>query len=139
LAGCHESLILYKLGTTLHPEWSQTSVEIIHPTHSSYRHPVLMPKYIYNMGRDEDLKELAHPRYWDERYSSERQSDSHEWFRSFEQLRPFLEHYLPSPSSGCHILHLGCGSSVIILFSRWFFLVHIRRSERLIMSPTYRP
>jgi hypothetical protein len=83
-----------------------------------------MPKYIHNMSKDADLIELGHPRYWDERYSSERQSDSHEWFRSFGQLRPFLEHYLPSPSSGCHILHLGCGSSVIILFLDGFFCAY---------------
>ncbi|KAF4632269.1 hypothetical protein G7Y89_g5857 [Cudoniella acicularis] len=41
------------------------------------------------MYNDEDLEKLAHPQYWDARYRSE-QRDS---------------------QNGCHILHLGCGSS----------------------------
>lgn len=73
------------------------------------------------MVKDEALIELSHPEYWDERYRSELSPgqigteatlDSYEWFRSFEQLRPFLESNLPPSSSGCSILHLGCGNSV---------------------------
>ncbi|PMD54321.1 S-adenosyl-L-methionine-dependent methyltransferase [Hyaloscypha bicolor E] len=72
------------------------------------------------MFNDEDLIELSHPKYWDGRYRSEQRVtqngiqpvlDSYEWFRSFEQLRPFFENNLPPSSSGCHILHLGCGNS----------------------------
>ena len=73
------------------------------------------------MVRDKELEELARPEYWDKRYASERKTspdgtqqtlDSYEWFRTFENLRPFLAKHLPIPSSGCHILHLGCGNSV---------------------------
>ncbi|KAI9739895.1 MAG: hypothetical protein M1818_004951 [Claussenomyces sp. TS43310] len=74
------------------------------------------------MFNDEALAELSHSRYWDERYRSEQKVNQHEtetqpsldsydWFRSFEQLRRFFEHNLPPSSSGCHILHLGCGNS----------------------------
>ncbi len=84
------------------------------------------------MFKDEELKELAHPKYWDERYRSEQKTaqdgtpdlDSYEWFRSFKQLRPFFEDNLSPPSSECHTLHLGCGNSVIILFSQFFFCAY---------------
>lgn len=76
------------------------------------------------MVKDEDLVELSKVEFWDARYTSEQQaerdgtqpgpdsSSSHEWFRTFETLRPFFTKYLPAPPSACHILHLGCGSSV---------------------------
>ena len=56
------------------------------------------------MFNDEALVELSHPKYWDERYRSEQRVspngtqpllDSYEWFRNFEQLRPFFENSLP--------------------------------------------
>jgi len=71
------------------------------------------------MVKDEELVELAHPEYWDERYTSEQRIGqdgsqpmlgSYEWFRNFEKLRPFFVKHLPA-SSRCHILHLGCGNS----------------------------
>jgi hypothetical protein len=71
------------------------------------------------MVQDEALVELAHPEYWNNRYASKRtgdEDDSYEWFRDFEKLRSFLIKHLPPPSDECHILHLGCGSSVILLF-----------------------
>jgi len=72
------------------------------------------------MVKDEDLKELAHPEYWNQRYASaEKESKdgsaaiaSLEWFRTFANLRPFFEKYLPAASIGYHILNLGCGNSV---------------------------
>lgn len=73
------------------------------------------------MVKDEDLKELAHPEYWDQRYAvAERESKddgsaamaSFEWFRTFINLRPFFEKHLPAASSGCYMLQLGCGNSV---------------------------
>ena len=75
------------------------------------------------MVKDEALLELAYPEYWDKRYTLEQKIlkdgtqpilDSYEWFRSFETLRPFLTKHLPTPSIGSHILHLGCGNSVIL-------------------------
>lgn len=62
-------------------------------------------------------RELASPEYWDKRYAkhsrgSESEHGTHEWFRTFEQLRPFLQKELPDPISAPRILHLGCGDSV---------------------------
>ena len=59
-------------------------------------------------------KELGFPEYWNRRYESVSSGgeSSHEWFRTFEKLRPFLEKELPDPSVGPRILHLGCGDSV---------------------------
>ena len=59
-------------------------------------------------------KELGFPEYWNRRYqsiSSDGES-SHEWFRTFDKLRPFLERKLPNSSLRPRILHLGCGDSV---------------------------
>lgn len=71
---------------------------------------------------EKELKEMAHPKYWDERYISERKKgqedtqlailDSYEWYRNFGQLRPFFEKHLPPSSSAGHMLQLGCGNSV---------------------------
>ena len=97
------------------------------------------------MVNDKDLVELADPNYWNERYRSEQKAaqnseqpmlDSYEWFRSFEQLRTFFEYSLPPSSSECHILHLGCGNSVHILFLDGFGAQ--KRSERLTTPPKYR-
>ncbi|MCJ1356786.1 MAG: hypothetical protein MMC33_006782 [Icmadophila ericetorum] len=78
------------------------------------------------MVKDKELEELAHPEYWDKRYTSEQQKGegagadgiqqpigSFEWFRTFENLQPFLTKYLPAPETGCQILHLGCGNSTL--------------------------
>ena len=68
----------------------------------------------------EDLKELSHARYWDERYTEEQtkphgdSSESYEWFRTFVKLRPFLEKHLPKPTASApRILHLGNGTSTL--------------------------
>ncbi len=63
---------------------------------------------------DRSLKELGFPDYWNKRYEtgSEVDGGTHEWFRTFEKLRPFLEKTLPKPSAQPRILHLGCGDSV---------------------------
>jgi len=73
------------------------------------------------MVKDEDLEELAHSKFWDERYASKHKLDdngkpvldSFEWFRDFKKLRPFLETHLPVPNTACHVLHLGCGNSTL--------------------------
>ncbi|MCJ1421107.1 hypothetical protein MMC32_007469 [Xylographa parallela] len=60
-------------------------------------------------------KELGFPDYWNNRYNQGAESDhaTHEWFRTFEKLRPFLEKELPRASSEPRILHLGCGDSTL--------------------------
>ena len=74
------------------------------------------------MVRDEALIELGHPKYWDQYYASGMKNgpgdsqaviSSYEWLRNFGELHSFFINHLPEASSGCHILHLGCGSSVI--------------------------
>lgn len=62
-------------------------------------------------------KELSYRKYWDERYqreaqTSENNEDNYEWFKKFEQLRPFFAKHLPDASKSPRILHLGCGTSV---------------------------
>ncbi|KAE8449647.1 hypothetical protein EG329_007977 [Mollisiaceae sp. DMI_Dod_QoI] len=73
------------------------------------------------MVKEEELIELAHPEYWNERYTAEQKAeedgnktlDSYEWFRTFEALRPFFAKHLPHPPNDSHILHLGCGNSTL--------------------------
>jgi hypothetical protein len=78
------------------------------------------------MASDEELAELAHPEFWNERYSSEKTIkqdgtqevlDSFEWFGDFAKLRPFFLKHLPDSASGSHILQLGCGNSVCFPFT----------------------
>ena len=65
---------------------------------------------------DDEVKRLAHADYWDERYSAaESETPTHEWFRTFDQLLPFLEprlFQLRPASTSPRILHLGSGDSV---------------------------
>ncbi|OBT47239.1 hypothetical protein VE00_03458 [Pseudogymnoascus sp. WSF 3629] len=74
------------------------------------------------MASDEELAELAHPEFWNERYSLEKTIkqdgtqevlDSFEWFGDFAKLRPFFLKHLPDSASGSHILQLGCGNSTL--------------------------
>src|ERR1700753_2179234 len=62
--------------------------------------------------------ELSTPAFWDNRYSTADTSSNqptHEWFRGFESLRPWLSKSLfevrPAEQNP-FILHLGCGDSV---------------------------
>ncbi|MCJ1320338.1 hypothetical protein MMC15_005676 [Xylographa vitiligo] len=59
--------------------------------------------------------ELGFPDYWNRRYANVAESEqaTHEWFRTFDKLRLFLEKELPSASSEPRILHLGCGDSTL--------------------------
>ncbi|KAI9684943.1 MAG: hypothetical protein M1822_005592 [Bathelium mastoideum] len=65
-------------------------------------------------------QELASPSFWNERYDikdSRGQSEpSHEWFRNFDNLKPWLSKHLvhvrPANQAPL-ILHLGCGDSTI--------------------------
>ncbi|OBT63790.1 hypothetical protein VE03_06952 [Pseudogymnoascus sp. 23342-1-I1] len=74
------------------------------------------------MASEAELVELAHPEYWDERYSSGKAIEqgstqevlgSFEWFGDFAKLRPFFVKHLPASSFGSHILQLGCGNSTM--------------------------
>jgi EEF1A lysine methyltransferase 4 len=61
------------------------------------------------------VRDLSHAKYWDARYIAEIEGvtdeESYEWLRTFDKLRPFLRHNLPSPSTEPRLLHLGCGIS----------------------------
>ncbi|KAK6441300.1 hypothetical protein LTR95_002467 [Oleoguttula sp. CCFEE 5521] len=69
------------------------------------------------MGADEKGKALATPEYWNSRYEkSASDQPTHEWFRSFEALKPFLEPhlYVPFPAeNNPRIVHLGSGDSTV--------------------------
>ena len=61
----------------------------------------------------ESTKELGFPEYWNKRYEGGGET-THEWFRTFEKLQPFLKKWLPNPSPlEPRILHLGCGDSTL--------------------------
>ena len=64
----------------------------------------------------EEADALARAQYWDERYGkSHGEGPTHEWFRSYKDLQPFLETHLFKPfepSQNPKILHLGAGDSV---------------------------
>lgn len=68
------------------------------------------------MMSDQDIERLAHPEFWDERYATaEDSAPTHEWFRTFAELLPFLQPKLFNarpPATNPKILHLGSGDSV---------------------------
>lgn len=58
-----------------------------------------------------DIAELSRREYWDDRY---RDSDGHEWFKSFSALEFFFQQHLFSTRDrNSKILHLGSGDSTI--------------------------
>ncbi|KAM3425370.1 Endothelin-converting enzyme 2 [Cercospora zeina] len=67
--------------------------------------------------REEENEALARAEYWDERYAkSDGQTATHEWFRSYSDLVPFLERHLFDsfpPTQNPRILHLGAGDSTV--------------------------
>jgi hypothetical protein len=65
------------------------------------------------------LKELTNPEYWNKKYADNAQSEEpvHEWVKSFKELQPLFEKWLPNPSLAPRILHLGCGDSVRALWT----------------------
>lgn len=66
----------------------------------------------------EDLSELAHPQYWDERYKKPEEQDKYDWLRDFKAVKLFLLKHLPSENKALtKILHVGCGNSVSIGYS----------------------
>jgi len=65
------------------------------------------------------LEELAFAKYWDDRYAKPDAEESFEWFKSYENLKGFLEKWMPKAEEAGKgnggqpaILHLGCGNSV---------------------------
>ncbi|KAF2500169.1 S-adenosyl-L-methionine-dependent methyltransferase [Lophium mytilinum] len=62
-------------------------------------------------------EELALPSFWDQRYlNSDGEHPTHEWFKTFESLKPFFTKHLlakKAPDTSPCILHLGCGDSTI--------------------------
>jgi len=62
------------------------------------------------MASNESLEELAHPQYWDKRYSSG--EEKYDWLRDFGTIKAFLNKHLPPVSANPSILQLGCGNSV---------------------------
>ncbi|GJN70173.1 endothelin-converting enzyme [Purpureocillium lilacinum] len=69
------------------------------------------------MMSDQDIERLAHPEFWDERYATaEDSAPTHEWFRTFAELLPFLQPKLFNarpPATNPKILHLGSGDSTL--------------------------
>ncbi|KAK5111351.1 hypothetical protein LTR62_005191 [Meristemomyces frigidus] len=62
-----------------------------------------------------NLEELAHPEYWDKRYSGDDDDAKvYDWLRRFHTIKPFLLKHLPAPeSNNAKILHLGSGNSTL--------------------------
>ncbi|KAJ4991816.1 hypothetical protein SVAN01_02666 [Stagonosporopsis vannaccii] len=70
------------------------------------------------MKSSEDLQSLSHPEFWDDRYAkADGDVPTHEWFRDFAALEPFLEkHLFSARGSGGkvqRVLHLGSGDSTV--------------------------
>ncbi|KAF2102820.1 S-adenosyl-L-methionine-dependent methyltransferase [Rhizodiscina lignyota] len=71
------------------------------------------------MGEPKKADELAFASYWDKRYETGDHLDdqpTHEWFRGFDSLKPWLSKHLfdarPAERDPV-IIHLGCGDSTI--------------------------
>ncbi len=63
---------------------------------------------------DEEGQAVSKPEYWDERYhTSDGSKPTHEWFKSFDALRPLFESHLAIRSIDSRIVHLGSGDSTI--------------------------
>lgn len=64
--------------------------------------------------RDEEGQALGHPEYWNSRYAeSDGTHPTHEWFKSFDTLKPFFAEHLFKRDHMARILHLGSGDSTI--------------------------
>ncbi|KAE9976323.1 hypothetical protein EG328_002664 [Venturia inaequalis] len=64
------------------------------------------------MSSKESLAELAHPEYWNTRYTNT-EEEKYDWLRNFDTIKPFLEKHLPDASTNPRILQLGCGNSTL--------------------------
>lgn len=71
------------------------------------------------MPSDDENELLAHPEFWDARYSNapegEGHAPTHEWFRTYQDLELFFRKHLVewrAPETNPRIVHLGSGDSV---------------------------
>ena len=57
---------------------------------------------------------LSKPEYWDEKYRmSDGKQPTHEWFKSYDALRPFFAAHLFGRPTDIFLAHLGSGDSLI--------------------------
>lgn len=79
------------------------------------------------MTKEED-QALSRPDFWDKRYAQgDGEQPTHEWFRSYKDLEPFLRSNLFegkgfTPSDNPLILHLGSGDSVCLSTTHYHFM-----------------
>jgi hypothetical protein len=81
--------------------------------------PARPTRFIFLIAVVKDMEEdLSHASFWDQRYAnSGGDAPTHEWFKSFESLKPFFYNHLIERRRSDYnprILHLGCGDSVSI-------------------------
>ena len=74
---------------------------------------------LFTMPKTDEGAALGHASFWDERYSKAGDSTepTHEWFRDFASLEPFLDKHLfatRKPETKPRLLHLGSGDSVCV-------------------------
>lgn len=64
---------------------------------------------------EEEGQALSSANFWDARYANgDGKQPTHEWFKSFDSLRPFFErHLFNTRSEDSRILHLGAGDSTV--------------------------
>jgi hypothetical protein len=60
-----------------------------------------------------DLDALRTKEYWNLRYDKEPAGHEFDWFKTFDDLAPFLQDYIKSDNA---ILMLGCGNSVRLTY-----------------------
>jgi len=70
------------------------------------------------MASNEEQAALTYAAYWDEHYSQPQSAQTHEWYRSFDDLEPFFERNLftspgHTPQNDTLVMHLGSGGSTI--------------------------
>lgn len=70
------------------------------------------------MSPSNENERLAHPEFWDARYSNAPEGEdapTHEWFRTYQDLEAFFQNHLVkwrAPETNPRIVHLGSGDSV---------------------------
>lgn len=62
-----------------------------------------------------DLDALRTKEYWNNRYDKEPEGHEFDWFKTFDDLAPWLHEYIQTDSK---ILMLGCGNSVSPMYPR---------------------
>lgn len=85
------------------------------------------------MSGKESQEELAHAKYWDNRYTEKSATeDKYDWLRDCAAVKPFLMKHLPDASrDNPRIVQLGCGNSVSTHNSLQTFSVTLTRFQTL--------